>query len=159
MFGFIYFPQIQQTYHGYFYGSTGLTGPQGSFLNENPIYVSQAEADFNQVFTICTRSIQTLNNSFPCKIRITGVTSYDFALVACGATLGTLEKSPKIWDIAGALPILYGAGGKFVNLDLKNFFPLSKGVNYGEVAFPCLAVANEDLITTFKPFAQKIQIC
>ena len=158
VFGFVYFPQIKQTYHGYYYGNTGLTGPQGSFLNNSPIYTSQAQADFNQVFTLCTRSTKILQHNFPCKVRITGVTSYDLVLVACGATLGTIERSPKIWDIAGGYPILYGAGGKFINLNLETdtVLPLTKGVNYGSIGFPCLAVANEDLISTFQPFVEII---
>ena len=150
VFGFVYFPQTRQTYHGYYYGNTGLTGPQGSFLNNIPIHTSQAQANHNHVFTLCTRSLKILPNDFPCKVRITGVTSYDLVLVACGATLGTLEKSPKIWDIAGAYPILHGAGGKLVNLEANDVFPLKKGVDYGSHGFYCLAVAHENLISVFK---------
>ena len=156
VFGFIYFPQIQQTFHGYYYGDTGLSGPKGSFVNNNPIHTSEASASLSQVFTLCTRSLQVLDQNFPCKVRITGVTSYDLALVACGATLGTLEKSPKIWDIAGGYPIICGAGGSFIHLQNNHPFPLTQGVNYSEIGFPCLAVAQENLVSVFQSFAQQI---
>ena len=159
VFGFIYFPPIEQTYHGYYYGDTGLTGPKGSFLNNRPIYASEAPADFNQVFTVCTRSLRAINKQFPCKVRITGVTSYDLALVACGATIGTLEKSPKIWDIAGGYPILMGAGGSFISLQKQTqLFPLTKGVNYGQVGFPCLAIASQNLQTDFYSLSETIKL-
>jgi len=76
--------------------------------------------------------------------------------VACGATLGVIEASPKIWDIAGAYPILRAAGGNLVHLEQKVSFPLTKGLNYGEVSFPCLAVARDNLIPIFQPFTEFI---
>ena len=156
VFGFVHFPQIQQTYHGYFYGNTGLTGPKGSFLNNTSIYTSSDDPSFNHVVALCNRSLGVLKQGFPCKVRITGVTSYDIVSVACGATLGAIEASPKIWDIAGAYPILKGAGGELINLDSSTKFPLRKGLNYGNVSFPCLAVAQQNLISIFQPFTQKI---
>ena len=159
VFGFIHFPPIEQTYHGYYYGDTGLTGPQGSFLNNRPISTSSANANSSQVFTVCTRSLRVINEQFPCKVRVTGVTSYDLSLIACGATIGTLERSPKIWDIAGGYPILKGAGGIFISLQEHNqLFPLIQGVNYGKVAFPCLAIAHENLHPQFYPLTNKIRL-
>jgi myo-inositol-1(or 4)-monophosphatase len=156
VFGFIHFPQIQQTYHGYYYGNTGLTGPKGSFLNNTSIYTSHDQPSFNHVFMLCNRSLDVLQHDFPCKIRITGVTSYDLMSVAFGATLGAIEASPKIWDIAGAYPILKAAGGDLVHMSQKIGFPLTKGVNYGKISFPCLAIARQNLIPIFQPLAEII---
>jgi myo-inositol-1(or 4)-monophosphatase len=153
VFGFIHFPQINQTYHGYFSENNSLTSPKGAYLNNNPIYTSFDRPSFNHVVMFCNRSLDILKNPFPCKIRITGVTSYDLMSVAFGATLGAIEASPKIWDIAGGYPILRAAGGNLVHLGEANF-PLTKGVNYGDVGFPCLAVAQENLIATFKPLVE-----
>ncbi len=156
VFGFIHFPQIQQTYHGYYCENTSLTGPKGSFLNNTPIYTSYDDPSFNHVFMLCNRSLDVLKHNFPCKIRITGVTSYDLMSVAFGATLGAIEASPKIWDIAGAYPILRGAGGSLVHLGQKGCFPLTRGLNYGDISFPCLAVARENLLSIFQPLAEII---
>lgn len=159
VFGFVHFPQIQQTYHGYFVGNTGLTAPKGSFLNNTPILTSDSSPSLNHVVAMCNRSLDILRQDFPCKVRITGVTSYDLISVACGATLGAIEASPKIWDIAGAYPILLGAGGTFVNLDHSLGFPLTKGINYGNVSFPCMALAKDTLIPIFQPLVKIIEPC
>ncbi|MBL1210994.1 inositol monophosphatase family protein [Geminocystis sp. GBBB08] len=156
VFGFVHFPQIHQTYHGYYFDNTGLTGPKGSFLNNTLIYTSYDQPSLNHVVMFCNRSLDILKQNFPCKIRITGVTSYDLISVAFGATLGAIEASPRIWDIAGAYPILRGAGGNLVHLRQKVSFPLTKGVNYGEIGFPILAVARDNLIPIFEPFTEII---
>lgn len=155
VFGFVHFPQIQQTYHGYFYKNTNLTGPLGAFLNNNPIYTSYDAPSLNHVFMLCNRSLDILKHEFPCKIRITGVTSYDLISVACGATLGAIEASPKIWDIAGAYPILRAAGGNLFNFHQTVNFPVTAGLNYGEIDFPILAVAQDNLIPIFQPLVEK----
>lgn len=152
VFGFVHFPQINQTYHGYYYGNSGLTGPKGAYLNNTRIYTSNDAPSLNHVFTICARSTEILTKPFPCKIRLVGVASYNILLVACGASLGAAEASPRIWDIAGAYPILQAAGGKFHNLQSVPVFPLIKGKNYGNIGFPCLSVAKAELVAKFEPF-------
>lgn len=158
VFGFVHFPQINQTYHGYYYGNTGLTGPKGSFLNNSPIYTSMAQPSQSYLFNICARSTEILSSPFPCKIRLTGVASYNILLVACGAALGALEATPKIWDIAGSYPILLGAGGELVNLNLQSesVFPLKSGLDYAEIGFSSLSVAQSSLIPIFKPLVEFI---
>lgn len=150
VFGFVHFPQINQTYHGYYYGKSGLTGPKGAYLNNTRIFTSDAQPNLNYIFNICARSTEILTKPFPCKIRLIGVASYNILLVACGAALGGVEATPKIWDIAGAYPILQGAGGKFFPLEFKPIFPLITGENYGERGFPCLSLAREELIPKFE---------
>lgn len=156
VFGFVHFPQTRQTYHGYYLANTGLTGPKGAYLNNSPIYTSSASPSPNHVVALCNRSLALLKQQLPCKVRVTGVTSYDLISVACGATLGAIEASPKIWDIAGAYPILMGAGGCFLHLSPDSAFPLIPGKDYGSVGFPSLALAHENLIPIFKPLVAPI---
>ncbi len=154
VFGHVYFPLLQQSFHGYYYGNTGLTGPVGAYLNNEPIKVSQDEPSLNHVFSLCARSIAVLTNPFPCKIRMIGVASYNMILVASGAALGAVEVTPKIWDIAASLPILQAAGGVFVSLESENPFPLKIGVNYGSKSFPCLSVSKSELVPVFQPLVE-----
>jgi myo-inositol-1(or 4)-monophosphatase len=151
VFGFVRFPQIGQTFHGYWYGDTGLKGPLGAFLNGLPIHTSKDNPSHNHLFNICARSTDILKSPFPCKIRAIGVASYNVLLVACGAALGGTEATPKIWDIAAVLPILEAAGGCFVSLETKPVFPLAMGQNYGNRSFPLLIVSRQELIPIFKP--------
>jgi myo-inositol-1(or 4)-monophosphatase len=157
VFGHIYFPQLQQSFHGYDYTDTDLTGPEGAYLNHEPIKVSQDEPSLNHLFCLCARSTSVLQNPFPCKIRMVGVASYNMILVATGAALGAVEATPKIWDIAASLPILRAAGGVFVSLEATNPFPLQIGVNYGSKSFTCLSVSRSELIPIFKPLVECIK--
>jgi len=156
VFGLVYFPQIQQTFHGYWYGDSQITGPNGAYLNQQPIHTSNDSPSQNHIFNLCARSTSILNKPFPCKIRLIGVASYNILLVASGAALGGVEATPKIWDIAAVWAILQAAGGCFVSLDPEFSFPLEVGKNYANVNFPCLTASNAELISLFKPLVAQV---
>ncbi len=156
VFGFIHFPQLGQTFHGYWYGESGLTGPTGAYLNQQPIQTSHDEPSQNHLFNLCARSTDILKAPFPCKIRMIGVASYNISLVACGAALGGVEATPKIWDIAGVWPLVQAAGGGFISLEPEPVFPLQVGVDYGDRPFPCLTVSRGELTDLFRPLVQFI---
>lgn len=156
VFGFVYFPQLQQSFYGYWYGDTGITGPEGSYLNGRKIYTGSEQPSKSHLFNLCTRSIEILKQPFPCKIRIIGVASYNISLVACGTALGGVEATPKIWDIAAVWVILQGAGGVFIPLKEDYIFPLKIGQDYGEKSFPCLVASKSELVSFFKPLVQCI---
>ena len=151
VFGFVYLPQLQQSFHGYWYGNSGLTGPTGAYLNSKAIYTSQDSPSKSHLFNLCARSTQVLQKPFPCKIRMIGVASYNILLVATGAALGGVEATPKIWDIAAVWVILQAAGGTFVSLNVESIFPLQVGHNYGDISYPSLVVAREELVSKFTP--------
>jgi myo-inositol-1(or 4)-monophosphatase len=151
VFGFVRIPPLNHAFHGYWYGNSGLTGPTGAYLNDEPIHTSLDSPSHSHLFNLCARSIEVLKNPFPCKIRMIGVASYNLLLVASGAALGGVEATPKIWDIAAVYAILQAAGGAFVSLEPKPVFPLTTGQNYGSRPFPCLAVSQAKLVPTFEP--------
>ncbi|AIE72929.1 MULTISPECIES: inositol monophosphatase family protein [unclassified Synechocystis] len=150
VFGFLHFPLLNQSFWGYWLKNSGLTGPHGAFLNGEPIQVSDAEPSQNHLFNLCARSSALLTNPFPCKLRLIGVSSYNIALVALGAALGGTEKTPKIWDIAGAWPILLAAGGEFLCLRPEPLFPLIPGQDYGDRPYPCITASCGELMQQFK---------
>ncbi len=156
VFGYVHFPPVQQTFHGYWYNDTGLTGPQGAFLNKKPIQTSKDQPSQNHLFNLCARSTEVLNKPFPCKIRMIGVASYNILMVACGASLGGVEATSKLWDLAGAIPILKAAGGDYLTLESEPVFPLTMGENYGERPFPSLFVSRTELIDIFNPLVSFI---
>ncbi len=151
VFGFVYLPQLQQSFHGYWYGDSGLTGVTGAYLNNEKIHTSQDTPSKSHLFNLCARSIKVLQKPFPCKIRMIGVASYNILLVASGAALGGVEATPKIWDIAAVWVILQAAGGQFISLNSEPIFPLQVGQNYGSISYPSLVVAREELVSEFKP--------
>ncbi len=156
VFGFVHFPQLNQSYHGYWYGDSGLTGPTGAYRNHLPIHTSNDNPSQSHLFTLCARSTDVLKQPFPCKIRLLGVASYNLLMVANGATLGAVEATPKIWDIAAVWAILQGAGGVFVPLEPEPIFPLVVGKNYGSRPYPCLAASCAELVPVFLPLVSFI---
>lgn len=156
VFGYVYVPPLHHAFYGYWYGNTGLTGPQGAFLNGEPIHTSLDAPSRSQLFNLCARSTEVLKKPFPCKIRMIGVASYNLLLVAAGATVGGVEATPKIWDIAAAYPIVKAAGGEFVLLESEAQFPLQAGKNYRDCSFPSLAVNQAQFVSTFKPLVRVI---
>lgn len=156
VFGYVHFPLLHQSFWGYWPTDAGLDGPTGAYLNGKPIHVSDADPSQNHLFNLCARSQAILKNPFPCKLRLMGVASYNILLVAAGTALGGAEKTPKIWDIAGAWPILKAAGGCFLSLQGDDIFPLTPGQNYGDRPFPCLTASRPDLMERFKPLVVPI---
>ncbi|UKO98404.1 inositol monophosphatase family protein [Nostoc sp. UHCC 0870] len=157
IFGYVYVPPLNQAFHGFWAGNSGLTTPSGAFLNHHPIHTSIDAPSSNHFFNLCSRSLAVVEQGFPCKIRMLGVASYNFLTVAAGATLGGVEATPKVWDIAGVWVIVQAAGGSWISLDSQPF-PLVSAEDYSDRSFPTLVVSRSELVPFFTPFTQKIKI-
>lgn len=151
VFGFVHFPLLQQSFWGYWLQDTDLSGAQGAYLNGQRIQVSPDLPSSNHLFNLCARSMAVMVKPFPCKFRLIGVASYNILLVAAGTALGGAEKTPKIWDIAGAWPILRAAGGSFLYLGSGSIFPLQVGQDYSYYPIPCLTASQPALLEQFRP--------
>ncbi|WP_019506097.1 inositol monophosphatase family protein [Pleurocapsa sp. PCC 7319] len=156
VFGFVHVPMLNQSFHGFWYGNSGLTGYTGAYLNNQPIHTSQDQPDGGQLFNLCARSTAIFQQPFPCKVRMIGVASYNLLLVAEGVVIGGVEATPKIWDIAAAWAIVKAAGGEFVFLDNNFQFPLQVGQDYGQVSIPSLGLCRAELIPMFKPLVERV---
>jgi myo-inositol-1(or 4)-monophosphatase len=155
VFGYVHFPPIGQTFHGFWAGESGLIDVEnGAFLNGRSIHSSPDAPTNNHFFNLCSRSASLLKQSLPCKIRMLGVASYNFLTIANGSALGGVEATPKIWDIAGAWVIVNAAGGAWVPLDSAAIFPLRVGEDYGKRSLPTLVVSSAELVSLFKPLVQ-----
>lgn len=153
VFGYVHFPPVGQSFHGFWQGESGITNlKNGAFMNELPIHSSHDAPSNNHFFNLCSRSTSVLQQPFPCKMRMLGVASYNFITVATGAVLGGVEATPKIWDLAGAWVIAKAAGAVWVSLNSESIFPLEVGQDYGNRAFPTLVAAYPELVSVFKPF-------
>ena len=130
--------------------------PTGAFLNQQPIHASQDALTSNHFFNLCARSISVLKNPFPAKIRMLGVSTYNFLTVAAGATLGGVEATPKIWDITAVWAIVQAAGAVWHPLEPDPIFPLQVGENYSQRSFPTLVVSRADLLPVFEPLVSSI---
>lgn len=151
VFGYVHFPCIRQSFHGFLPGNSGIKDiEKGAFLNEKSIHSSGDSPSDNHFFNLCSRSTSVLKQDFPCKIRMLGVASYNFLTVASGAVLGGVEATPKIWDIAGAWPIVQAADAVWLPLESESIFPLKVGQDYGSRPFPTLVTSSSELIPVFQ---------
>ncbi|WP_310424197.1 inositol monophosphatase family protein [Chamaesiphon sp. VAR_48_metabat_135_sub] len=157
VFGYVYFPPVSQAFHGYWAGNTGLNLPTGAYLNGRPIHVSQDSPSSNHFFSLCARSLQIWQPGFPCKVRMLGVATYNFLAVAAGASLGGVEATPKIWDLAAVWAILHAAGGSWQSLRAEPTFPAVAGRNYGNYAMPSLIVNQSELADLVSPLMTSIR--
>ncbi|MBD2774684.1 inositol monophosphatase family protein [Iningainema tapete] len=157
IFGYINVPPLNQTFHGFWAGSFELAVPSGAFRNHHPIHTSGDVPSKNHFFNLCSRSTAVIQQNFPCKIRMLGVASYNFLTVANGATLGGIEATPKVWDIAAAWVIVQAAGGRWLSLKSEPF-PLLAGEDYSDRSFPTLVVSRPELIPVFGPFVERLKI-
>jgi myo-inositol-1(or 4)-monophosphatase len=82
-----------------------------------------------------------------------GMAAYNFLTVAFGATLGGVEATPKIWDIAGSWVIVKSAGAVWCPLSPEPF-PLEVSRDYGTQSYPTLVVSQAELLSVFQPLAQ-----
>lgn len=152
VFGYIYLPPMNQAYYGFYFGDTGLNGPTGAFLNGKPIKPSQEFASSTQIFNVCPRSLKkVLPNLPPAKIRLLGMATYNFLLVASGVAIGGVEATPKIWDIAAAWVIIQASGAVWISLENDPIFPLEVGLDYTDRSYPTLTLARPDLLSVFPP--------
>lgn len=157
VFGYVHVPPLGQSFHGFWQGSSGLATPIGASRNHHPIHTSSDDESKNHFFNVCSRSTAVIQQDFPCKIRMLGVASYNFLTVAYGATLGGIEATPKVWDIAAAWVIVQAAGGSWVSLKSEPF-PLLPGEDYSDRSFPTLVVSRPELIPVFAPFVERVKI-
>ncbi len=175
VFGYVYVPPVNETFHGFWEGSSGLAAPSGAFRNHpsgsqslqagepvqraahHPIHTSNDAPSNNHFFNICSRSTSVIQPGFKCKFRMLGVASYNFLTVATGAVLGSVEATPKVWDLAAAWVIVQAAGGTWSSLKSEPF-PLSPGEDYSDRSFPSLVLSRSELIPVFTPFLEKVRI-
>lgn len=156
VFGYVAMPHLNQSFHGYWSGSSGLTMPSGAYCNGKPIHTSEAAPDRNQFFSLCARSTSVLANPFPCKIRMLGSAAYNLLMVGAGGAIGAVEATPKIWDIAAVWAITQAAGATWVALDGVDPFPLAIGQDYSRHPYPTLLVAQPTLTETFEPLVEVV---
>ncbi len=157
VFGYVYFPNLQQSFHGFWFNDSGLEGENGAYCNGTPIHSSSDEPSPSHLFSLCARSNTILKQSLPCKSRVVGVCTYSFLLVATGGVLGSVEAIPKVWDLAGVWPIIQAAGGQFVPLTDDDIFPLTVGEDYGKKVLPTLVVSRSELASVFEPLMQPVK--
>ena len=130
---------------------------KGVWLNNKPLNKANYSLSNNNCISLCSRSIKILQlnpkKSFPGKIRLLGVSSLNMISVALGQTIGALEATPKIWDLAAAWLILSELDCLIKWLDL-NPSQIKAGQDLGNVNFPVLVTSSEETINKLLPWSK-----
>lgn len=155
VFGYVHLPPLRQSFYGYWAGQSGLDLPSGAFLNGQAIHASPDAPSPNHFFNICARSTHSLQAPIPCKIRMLGVATYNLLTVAAGWSLGGVEATPKIWDIAAVWVITQAAGATWTAMESEPLFPLQPGKDYGDRAYPTLVTSQASLVPVFLPLVKR----
>ena len=128
--GVIYDPYRDDVY----YAQKG----KGSFLNGNPIHVSDAAALDETIISIGTspydrelaeENFKRIQRVFDKSqdIRRTGTAALDLAYVACGRTGGFFEPCLSPWDFAAGMLLVTEAGGRVTNFTGEPLNLLKRG--------------------------------
>ena len=147
VFGYVAMPPLRQNIYGW-----SDENSSAAFFNDTPIHLSEVSPDSdalgNYFFSVCSRSLEKMGRSkFPFKLRILGVASYNILTVAIGSTIGAVEATPKIWDIAAVWVILKAISAIWIPLEQsQNIFPLQIGQDYSQRNFPTLVVSHPELL-------------
>ena len=152
-------PPLSQSYYAFYCqeNQTYLTNRPitRAFLNNRQIQPIKDVITGNHLFNICSRSTKILPQ-LPTKIRMLGMASYNFLLVASGASIGGVEATPRIWDIAASWVIAKAAGAIWIPLRSEDIFPLKIGKDYLSHPFPTLVVGNEELVPYFSAIVEPL---
>ncbi|AZB73183.1 inositol monophosphatase family protein [Synechococcus elongatus] len=151
VFGAIALPPLNRFYCGVCTTGTDLAPAAWAERNGQPLKLRQTPLGSNQLFSLCTRSaivLQRRTDPFPCKIRMLGASTANFLTVLEGTTLGALEATPKVWDIAAVWVLAQALGADWQSLSGQQF-PLQAGQDYGAINWPTLLLARPDLTPAF----------
>ena len=130
---------------------------KGVWLNNKQIFKKKISLINNNCVSLCSRSIKILqlqpNKIFPGKIRLLGVSSLNMTSVALGQTIGAIEATPKIWDLAAAWLILseLNCHIKWLDYDPAN---IKSAQNLSSQNFPLLTASSQETINTLIPWTK-----
>jgi myo-inositol-1(or 4)-monophosphatase len=155
IFGYVAMSPLRQNIYGWS-DKFSDQNTSAAFFNGVPIRLPETSPDpaalSNYFFSSCSRSLEKMGRSqFPFKLRMLGVASYNIVTVALGSTIGAIEATPKIWDIAAVWVILKAIGAIWIPLEKSSelfpeIFPLQSGKDYSQQNFPTLVVSHSQLV-------------
>tara|TARA_Y100001968_G_scaffold49997_2_gene40424 strand:+ start:14864 stop:15685 length:822 start_codon:yes stop_codon:yes gene_type:complete len=130
---------------------------KGVSLNNKKIEKKTLSLINNNCVSLCSRSIKILQlqpkKAFPGKIRLLGVSSLNMTSVALGQTIGAIEATPKIWDLAAAWLILTELGCCIEWLDCDPI-EIKSGENLRTKSFPLLTSSSQETHNLLLPWAK-----
>lgn len=133
-----------------FYG-VDLPNQRGAWLNEAPIRAAHETAlAQTQLYSACSRTLRYGRPNLPGKVRISGSTGFDLAMLARGSVIGVIQQSVHVWDVAAMWPIVRAAGATVSPSLSEALFPLIPGMDYGDAGFAILGACTVGMEAALK---------
>ncbi len=132
---------------------------KGAWRNGKRLTPETRTTSGSACISLCSRAIRVLqqrpDRRFPGKIRLLGVASLNLLSVALGQTVGALEATPKIWDMAAAWLVLSELGCPLIWLD-RQPADLVVGEDLESADFPVVVASNEDMLERLHEWGQAL---
>lgn len=125
----------------------------GAFMNDQPIRAAEsapAVFEATQIVAICSRTVEGGPLPIPGKVRVSGSSGYDLALLGSGAAAVTIQSRVYPWDIAAGWVLSQEAGAIIEGVPDTNVFPLRAGADCGNMRFAVVGGASVQLVNIAK---------
>jgi myo-inositol-1(or 4)-monophosphatase len=109
-----------------------------------PFDLSEPASLQNDLFAVCSRTVERYELDVPLKPRVIGSAAYNFCLAAAGIAAAALDVTPKVWDIAAGWLLVHEAGGVVVQIEGKPILPLVLGCDYVAISHPQLSAPDHN---------------
>ncbi len=139
------FPALGEHFHA-------LRG-QGAFLNDQPVRVAEsvsAAFEATQIIAVCSRTVENGPVELPGKVRVSGSSGYDLALLASGVAAATIQSRVYPWDIAAGWVLSQEAGAIIEGVPATDVFPLRRGADCGNLRFAVVGGASVQIVNIAK---------
>ena len=139
------FPALSE----HFYALRG----SGAFLNDQPIRAAEsapAAFESTQIIAMCSRTVESGPVALPGKVRVSGSSGYDLALLASGVAAVTIQSRVYPWDIAAGWVLSQEAGAIIEGLPVADVFPLRRGADCGNLRFAVVGGASVQIVNVAK---------
>ena len=132
---------------------------QGAWRNGKRLTALMRSNANSACISLCSRSIRVLqqrpDRRFPGKIRLLGVASLNLLSVAMGQTVGALEATPKIWDLAAAWLVLSELGCPLIWLN-KHPTAIAPGEDLSTTDFPVVVAGNDPMLERLREWGEAL---
>jgi myo-inositol-1(or 4)-monophosphatase len=125
----------------------------GAFLNDQPIRAAEsapAVFEATQIIATCSRTVENGPVTLPGKVRVSGSSGYDLALLASGVAALSIQSRVYPWDVAAGWVLSQEAGAIIEGMPDGDVFPLRRGTDCGHLRFAVVGGASVQLVNIAK---------
>jgi myo-inositol-1(or 4)-monophosphatase len=140
------FPVLNEHYHAVAGG--------GAWLNDQPVRAAvralgpdgQPTIDGSDLLSTCSRTLKHGRVNLPSKLRVSGSSGYDLALLGGGVLIGTLQRRVYVWDVAAMWLLAEEAGAMLRTDPAVALFPIPAGFDCANQPFSMAGAVSPEML-------------